>query len=62
MAVSHFHQVFDFGVLRGVFDPGERAFYGRDVSATTLPDLSTYDLVNEAALATGRKWIDRKPA
>lgn len=47
--VSHFHQVFDLGVARSVFTPGARAFYGRDISATTLPDLSTAAAVIEAA-------------
>lgn len=47
--VSHFHQVYDLGVARGVFTPGSRAFYGREVTATTLPDLSTIGAVIEAA-------------
>jgi hypothetical protein len=47
--VSHFHQVLDLAILRGIFKPGVRSFYGRDVSATTLPDLSTYKAVEEAA-------------
>ena len=49
MFVSHFHQVFDLGVARGKFQPGERSYYGRDISATTIPDLSSYDAVADAA-------------
>lgn len=47
--VSHFHQVYDLGVVRGVFTAGGRAYYDRDVSATTLPDLSSITAVLEAA-------------
>ncbi len=39
--VSHFHQVYDLGVTRGVFTPAGRAHYGRDFTASSLPDLST---------------------
>ncbi|MBI5684990.1 MAG: hypothetical protein HZC54_07905 [Verrucomicrobia bacterium] len=49
MFVSHFHQVLNFGILRGLFDPGARSYYGRDIAATTIPDLSTQDAVIEAA-------------
>ena len=49
--VSHFHQVYDLGVARGVFSPGGRAFYNRDVSATTLPPLTTAADVIAAAAA-----------
>lgn len=47
--VSHFHQVLDLGITRGTFAPGARAYYGRDIHATALPDLSTYEAVVEAA-------------
>ena len=46
---SHFHQVYDLGVARGVFTAGGRAFYGRDITATTLPDLRSIPAVLEAA-------------
>jgi hypothetical protein len=49
MFVSHFHQVLDFGITRGAFKPGARGYYGRDLNASTLPDLSTYDAVQQAA-------------
>jgi hypothetical protein len=49
MLVSHFHQVLDLGITRGTFQPGARSYYGRDVSATTLPDLSSYPDVEESA-------------
>jgi hypothetical protein len=51
--VSHFHQVYDLGVTRGDFTAGGRAYYDRDVSATTLPDLSTASAVLEAAAKIG---------
>ncbi len=47
--VSHFHQVLDLGITRGDFASGARSYYGRDVTATALPDLSTYDAVATAA-------------
>lgn len=47
--VSHFHQVYDLGVARGVFTPGGRAHYDRDITATALPDLSSITAVLEAA-------------
>ena len=49
MYCSHFHQVFDLGVSRGVFPAGSRSYYGRDITATTVPDLSSYDAVAETA-------------
>jgi hypothetical protein len=58
MAVSHFHQVFDLGVARGAFSASARRFYGRDLTATTLPPLSSYDEVAEAA----QKIVDGEAA
>jgi hypothetical protein len=49
MAVSHFHQVFDLGVARGVFKAGARSYYERAANATTIPDLSSYDAIAEEA-------------
>lgn len=49
MTVSHFHQVFDLGVARGVFAAGARSYYQRAVAATTIPDLSGYDAIAEEA-------------
>jgi hypothetical protein len=49
MAVSHFHQVLDLAITRGTFQAGARSYYGRDVSAASIPDLSNYDAVKEAA-------------
>jgi hypothetical protein len=46
---SHFHQVLDLGIVRGDFATGARSYYGRDVTATALPDLSTYEAVAAAA-------------
>ena len=49
MFVSHFHQVLDMGIERGDFAPGARAYYGRDLHSTTIPDLSSYDTLEFAA-------------
>ncbi len=49
MHVSHFHQVLDLGIVRGQFAAGARSYYGRDVNATSIPDLTTYAAVDEAA-------------
>jgi len=40
---SHFIQVFNFAVQRGVFARSDRAFYGLDVSGSVLPTLNSYD-------------------
>ena len=47
--VSHFHQVYDLGVARGIFTAGGRAYYDREVSTGTLPDLSSAASVLDAA-------------
>ena len=47
--VSHFHQVLDMGITRGTFADGARSYYGRDIGATSIPDLSTQTAVMEAA-------------
>ena len=60
--VSHFHQVYDLGVERGDFTAGARAYYGRDVNATTIPDLSTLDAVIAAAEAIVKGEADRQTA
>jgi hypothetical protein len=49
MCASHFHQVLDLGVARGTFAAGARSYYGRDITATSIPDLSTYEAVADAA-------------
>jgi hypothetical protein len=51
MSVSHFHQVLDLGVTRGTFNAGARSYYGRDITATTIPELSSYQAVDDAAEA-----------
>ena len=58
MVVSHFHQVLDLGISRGDFRGGARSYYGRDVSASAVPDLSTYDAVADAA----QKIVDGEAA
>lgn len=60
--VSHFHQVYDFGVARGVFSAGGRAFYGRDVNATTVPDLASIPAVLAAGAAVVQGEADRQRA
>jgi hypothetical protein len=49
MFISHFHQVLDLGITRGYFQAGARSYYGRDLNATTIPDLSSYQAIGEAA-------------
>jgi hypothetical protein len=46
---SHFHQVLDLGILRGDFVIGARTFYGRDITASSLPNLTSYAAVAETA-------------
>ncbi len=53
MFVSHFHQVLDLGIARGKFATGARSFYGRDVHATSIPNLDTYQSLAEAVLNVG---------
>ena len=53
MFVSHFHQVLDLGIARGKFAAGARSFYGRDVHATSIPDLNTHQALAEAVLNIG---------
>lgn len=50
--LSHFHQVLDMGIERGHFAAGARAYYGRDLHATTIPDLSNYDALEDTASKT----------
>jgi len=60
--VSHFHQVFDLGVGRSDFTAGSRAYYDRDVSSTSIPDLSSIDAVIEAAEKIVKGEAARKTA
>ena len=50
LLISHFHQVLDLGIKRGTYAAGARSYYGRDAHDTSIPDLSTYeDIANAAA-------------
>ena len=60
--VSHFLQVYDLGVARGIFTGGGRAFYDRDVTATALPDLSSIANVIDAAAKIDPGEAARKTA
>ncbi len=42
-------QVYDFGVARGVFTAGGRAYHDREVGSATLPDLTSAETVLTAA-------------
>ena len=55
MFASHFHQVLDLSIARGKFAAGARSFYGRDIHATAIPSLTTYQDIHEvtASIATG---------
>ena len=59
MFASHFHQVLDLGITRGEFAAGARAYYGRGIHDTTLPDLSTYAAVQTAIDAIVRGEASR---
>lgn len=41
--ISHFFQVFNFGVLRNVFAASDRAYFGLDANSEHLPTLSSED-------------------
>ena len=62
MTISHFHQVFDLGVARGVFAAGARSYYQRAVAATTIPDLSGYDAIADEAENIVKGEADRAAA
>ena len=66
MYVSHFHQVGDFAILRGDLPLGSRGYWGRDIHATTIPDLSTYNALEIAAKAVvngeARRFADEGAA
>ncbi len=47
--VSHFHQLLDMGITRGTFAAGARGYYGRDIGASSIPDLASQTAVMEAA-------------
>lgn len=59
MFASHFHQVLDLGIIRGEFAAGARAFYGRGIHDTTLPDLTSYTAVQTALDAIVRGEANR---
>lgn len=56
--ISHFIQVFNFGVARGIFTRSDRAFYGLDVSRSDVPVINTY---SDFALWAG-KVVDGEAA
>ena len=58
--VSHFHQVYDLGVARGVFTAGGRAYYDREVGNGTVPDLSAVAAVLEAASKIAPGELERQ--
>ena len=39
--LSHFFQVFNMGISRGVYQAAERAYFGINVNQTVIPDLGT---------------------
>lgn len=45
MFAAHFHRVLDLGIDRAAFAPGSRAFYGRGIHDTSIPDLTSYTAV-----------------
>lgn len=59
MLVSHFHQVFDFAVARGELAASARRYYGRDITATEIPDLRSLEAVEREAKAIEKGEADR---
>jgi len=60
--VSHFHQIYDLGVVRGIFTAGGRACYGREVASHALPDLRSAADLLESASKIGPGEIARRAA
>ena len=60
--VSHFHQVYDLGVARGVYTAAGRSFYGRDINDTAIPDPATEDDLADALDAIIKGETDRQTA
>lgn len=56
--VSHFHQVLDLAIDRGVLPAASRAFYGRDITATGIPALAT----TADVLAAAAQIVSGEPA
>ena len=55
---SHFFQVFNFGVLRGVFQETDRAYYGIDVNDGNTPLINS----DSDLLLSGQNLIDGEAA
>lgn len=62
MYVSHFYQVYDFGVARDVFSAGSRSYYGREINSTALPPMESHDDIAEAARRVGTGEAARQAA
>ncbi len=62
LLISHFHQVLDLGIKRGAFAAGARSYYGRDTHDTSIPELSTYEDIANAAAAIKQGEADRQTA
>ena len=60
--VSHFHQVLGLAIARGRLAASARRYYHRDETATTIPDLSDYPAIEEAALAIVAGEAERQTA
>lgn len=43
MTVSHFVQVFNFGVYRGIYHPSERKFFQLEIEDSHVPSINTED-------------------
>ncbi len=62
MFVSHFYQVYDLGVAREIYTAAGRSYYGRSITDTTIPDLSTEDDLSDALDALIKGEADRQTA
>lgn len=60
--VSHFYQVYDLGVARGVYTAAGRSYYGRSITDTAIPNTDTEDDLADALDALIKGEADRQSA
>ena len=60
--VSHFYQVYDLGVTRGIYTAAGRSYYGRSITDTAIPDPATEDDLADALESLIKGEADRQTA
>lgn len=60
--VSHFYQVYDLGVARGLYAAAARSYYGRSITDTAIPATDTEDDLADALDALLKGETDRQTA